>query len=60
MSILQLLVLGLLGTFVSSTDVVVLDKDNFDGIALDTSKDVLVEFYAPCEYAHIAYRLGLI
>jgi len=25
----------------------VLDKSNFDGIALDTSKDVLVEFYAP-------------
>jgi len=28
-------------------DVKVLTNDNFDGIALDKSKDVLVEFYAP-------------
>lgn len=32
---------------VQSEEVKVLDKDNFDGIALDTSKNVLVEFYAP-------------
>ena len=30
--------------------VTVLDPSNFDKIALDDSKDVLVEFYAPCEY----------
>jgi len=29
------------------SDVVVLDPQNFDEIVLDTSKDVLVEFYAP-------------
>lgn len=29
------------------TDVVVLNDDNFDSIVLDSSKDVLVEFYAP-------------
>ena len=30
--------------------VTVLDPSNFAKIALDDSKDVLVEFYAPCEY----------
>jgi len=34
-------------TSTSSAEVLVLTKDNFDGIALDKSKDVLVEFYAP-------------
>ena len=29
--------------------VVDLNPSNFDGIVMDTSKDVLVEFYAPCE-----------
>ena len=27
-----------------------LDNSNFDSVALDESKDVLVEFYAPCEF----------
>ena len=27
-----------------------LTADNFDNIALDKKKDVLVEFYAPCKY----------
>ena len=29
--------------------VVDLDPSNFDKIVMDTNKDVLVEFYAPCE-----------
>ena len=29
--------------------VVDLDESNFDKVALDSSKDVLVEFYAPCK-----------
>ena len=29
--------------------VTVLDSSNFDSIALDKTKDVLVEFYAPCK-----------
>ena len=29
--------------------VVELDPSNFDKIVMDTDKDVLVEFYAPCE-----------
>lgn len=32
---------------VTKTDVVDLDSSNFDSIALDKTKDVLVEFYAP-------------
>ena len=31
------------------TNVVDLDSSNFDSIALDETKDVLVEFYAPCK-----------
>ena len=31
------------------TDVVDLDSSNFDSVALDKTKDVLVEFYAPCK-----------
>jgi len=31
----------------TQTSVVVLDPDNFDSIVLDSTKDVLVEFYAP-------------
>ena len=31
------------------SSVVDLDASNFDSIALDASRDVLVEFYAPCE-----------
>ena len=27
-----------------------LDSTNFDSVALDKTKDVLVEFYAPCKY----------
>ena len=30
--------------------VVQLDSSNFDSIALDSTKDVLVEFYAPCKF----------
>ena len=26
-----------------------LDDSNFDSIVMDTNKDVLVEFYAPCK-----------
>jgi len=33
----------------TKTDVVDLDSSNFDSIALDKTKDVLVEFYAPCK-----------
>lgn len=33
--------------FVAPTSVTVLNEDNFESIALDISKDVLVEFYAP-------------
>ena len=33
---------------VAPSDVVVLDEDNFDKIVMDETKDVLVEFYAPC------------
>jgi len=40
--ILSLCISGVVGESVK-----VLDKSNFDAIALDTSKDVLVEFYAP-------------
>lgn len=29
--------------------VVDLDTGNFDSVVMDTTKDVLVEFYAPCE-----------
>lgn len=31
------------------TAVVDLDSSNFDSVALDKTKDVLVEFYAPCK-----------
>ena len=30
-------------------NVVQLDASNFDSVALDKTKDVLVEFYAPCK-----------
>lgn len=30
------------------SDVADLDDGNFDSIVMDTGKDVLVEFYAPC------------
>lgn len=47
----HLLLLGLLlNSFVFNClagDVTVLTKDNFDSIALDSKKDVLVEFFAP-------------
>lgn len=43
---LKFIVLGLCAVSVLA-EVKVLDNDNFDGIALDKSKDVLVEFYAP-------------
>jgi len=42
---LVILCLGISNVFGESVQV--LDKNNFEGIALDTSKDVLVEFYAP-------------
>ena len=35
------------------TDVVDLDSSNFDAIVKDSSKDVLVEFYAPCEFVYL-------
>ncbi len=31
------------------SDVLDLDPSNFDGVIMDTNKDVLVEFYAPCK-----------
>ena len=33
---------------VAPSDVVTLTADNFDEIVADVTKDVLVEFYAPC------------
>ena len=30
------------------SDVIDLDDSNFDSVVMDTNKDVLVEFYAPC------------
>ena len=33
---------------VAPSDVVTLTADNFDQIVADVTKDVLVEFYAPC------------
>ena len=42
----------------TKTDVVDLDSSNFDSIALDKTKDVLVEFYAPCK--NTQYLLFLI
>jgi len=44
---LSFIILSLCISIVSGESVQVLTKSNFDGIALDTSKDVLVEFYAP-------------
>ena len=32
-----------------ASNVVDLNPSNFDSIVMDTSKDVLVEFYAPCK-----------
>jgi len=43
---MKLLILGLCISY-ALAEVKVLTAANFDGIALDTSKDVLVEFYAP-------------
>ena len=42
----------------TKTDVVDLDSSNFDSIVLDKTKDVLVEFYAPCK--NTQYLLFLI
>ena len=58
-------ILILLATFVFSCfaeDVTVLTADNFDNIALDKKKDVLVEFYAPCKYPYsiIAMNIGIL
>lgn len=36
------------------SNVVVLDDSNFDKIVKDPSKDVLVEFYAPCASAPLS------
>ena len=33
--------------------VVDLTPSNFDKVALDDNKNVLVEFYAPCEYSRV-------
>lgn len=41
----------------TKTDVVDLDSSNFDSIALDKTKDVLVEFYAPCKNTHAVSAL---
>ena len=43
---------------VTKTDVVDLDASNFNSIVLDKTKDVLVEFYAPCK--NTQYLLFLI
>jgi len=43
---LKYVILGL-SVAMALAEVKVLNNDNFDGIALDKSKDVLVEFYAP-------------
>jgi protein disulfide-isomerase A6 len=42
----KFIILGLCASY-ALAEVKVLTADNFDGIALDSSKDVLVEFYAP-------------
>ena len=34
-------------------DVSVLTSANFDAVALDPNKDVLVEFYAPCKFSYL-------
>ena len=39
---------------ISQSPVAVLDASNFDKIALDSKKNVLVEFYAPCKYMYIS------
>lgn len=44
---LLVLILSLFVYVINGEDVKVLTKENFDDIALDKSKDVLVEFYAP-------------
>jgi len=33
----------------------VLTKDNFDQHVLDPTKNVLIEFYAPCKYHYVRY-----
>ena len=38
------------------TNVVDLDSGNFDSIAMDKTKDVLVEFYAPCKILNIYFQ----
>ena len=55
MDLLQLVLLVLLGIASKciAGDVTVLTSDNFDSIALNPKKDVLVEFFAPCEFPRI-------
>jgi len=47
-SVLCVLLLAIFGLSWAS-NVVVLDNDNFDSV-IDGSKNVLVEFYAPCNF----------
>lgn len=41
------------------TNVVDLDSGNFDSIAMDKTKDVLVEFYAPCKIHKYLFSANL-
>ncbi len=45
-----LVILSLALAFCNADNVVDLTASNFDSVALDSKKDVLVEFYAPCKY----------
>lgn len=47
MDMLANILLVVLVSMVTAEDVVTLTKHNFDSVVLDSSKDVLVEFYAP-------------
>ena len=53
MDLLRLVLLTLFGIASKciAGDVTVLTSDNFDSIALNPKKDVLVEFFAPCEFS---------
>ena len=44
--------------YIEKTGVQDLDSTNFDSVALDETKDVLVEFYAPCKYILITVTVN--
>ena len=44
--------------YIEKTAVQDLDLTNFDSVALDKTKDVLVEFYAPCKYILITVTVN--